>query len=332
MAEPRVSIVIPTRNHLGLLKRLLDSLAAQTLPANDFEVIVVDDGSTDGTREFLHTTTFAFPLRVVEQERCGPPRARNAGLALARASIVACMDDDVRLATDCLEKALPYFADENVGIVETTLLIDGADRPLQIHASAQGFVTAAIFFRREAVTEVGGFDPAFFDSRTGLFFRDDADFAFRILEAGYTALQPPDVVAWHPVQFPGVKNSFAHVKRYMFDPLLYKKHPRLFRAYIERKRVGPFSFARPMHYSCLFFVLSIVGGCVFAVQGSSGMVWLCAVAAFIAHVGLRYKFQGVHALKIWRVPETAAYIALPFWYLFWLLRGVKRFGGWKSLF
>ncbi|HXG01381.1 MAG TPA: glycosyltransferase, partial [Bacteroidota bacterium] len=204
MADWRLSVVIPTRNHVKLLERLLDSLAQQTLPASEFEVIVVDDGSTDGTREFLRAARFPYSLRVIENERLGPPRARNEGIAAARAQIIACLDDDVVLRDDCFMKALPYFADEKIGIVEATLYIEGQDRPLQIHASAQGLVTAAIFFRREAVRKVGGFDPQFYDPETGLFFRDDADIGFRILDAGYKAIQPPDVVAWHPVQFPSV--------------------------------------------------------------------------------------------------------------------------------
>lgn len=241
------------------------------------------------------------------------------------------MDDDVRLHTDCLEKALPYFEEENVGIVEATLFIDSEDRPLQRRAARQGFVTAAIFFRREALMKVGGFDPDFFDARTGLFFRDDADLGFRILKAGYNALQPKDIVAWHPVQFPTIKNSFAHVKRYMFDPLLYKKHPHLFRAYIERKRVGSISVGRPMHYSCLFFVLSIGATVVLALLGEAGAMRTSIALGLAAHGTLRFKFQGWNALKLWRLHETAAYFALPFWYFYWLLRGVKKFGGWKCI-
>ncbi len=331
MANCRVSVVIPTRNHVQLLQRLLGSLGEQTLPASDVEVIVVDDGSTDSTREFLRAARFPFVLHVIENERVGPPRARNAGLARASAPIVACMDDDVVLRNDCLERALAYFSDERVGIVETTLLIDGHDRPLQLHASRQGFVTAAIFFRRDVVMNVGGFDPAFFDQQTGLFFRDDADLGFRIVEAGYTALQPEDVVAWHPIQFPTTGSAFAHVKRYMFDPLLYRKHPRLFRTHIERKQVGRLSFGRPMHYSCLAFVLSGLIACTSALMGNVVLGWLAAGVALTAHIVLRYKFQERDAVKLWRIRDTAAYAVLPLWYFYWFLRGVKRFGGWKSI-
>lgn len=334
MSETRVSIVIPTRNHKPILERLLGSISGQSMAPEQYEVIIVDDGSTDGTKEFLQAAEFPFRLRLVEGERSGPPRARNAGLALAESPVVAFMDDDVTLHTECLERALQYFATEDVGVVETTLLIegeDGSERPLQLNAGAQGFVTAAIFFRREALIRVNGFDPDFFDPDTGMFFRDDADIGFRVLKAGYKALQPADVVAWHPVQFPAVERSFAHVKRYMFDPLLYRKHPQMFRMYIERKQVGPFSFARPMHYSCLLFIAGLAGAAGFGIAGVTTALWGSLAVSVAAHLVLRYKFCGADAWKFWRLKETLAYTALPVVYLYWFGRGIRKFGGWKSI-
>ncbi|HXF99304.1 MAG TPA: hypothetical protein VNL69_00905, partial [Bacteroidota bacterium] len=175
-------------------------------------------------------------------------------------------------------------------------------------------------------------DPQFYDPETGLFFRDDADIGFRILDAGYKAIQPPDVVAWHPVQFPSVNKSFQHVKRYMFDPLLYRKHPRYFRAYIERKKFFGISLRRPMHYSSLVFVLSVLTLCLSAALGAVLLTWLSVMLALAAHIIFRYKFQGWSALKFWRQRETAAYVILPFVYLYWFVHGIRRFGGWKSIF
>lgn len=332
MSDLRLSVVIPTRNHLPLLKRLLNSIAEQSLPPSAYEIIVVDDGSTDGTTAFLSEEARASSLFYVQVDRQGPPRARNIGIGHAHAPIVACLDDDVRLRQDCFERALSYFDDPAVGIVEATVYIEGEGRPLQLYASDQGFVTAAMFFRKDALQNVGGFDPAFFDPETGLFFRDDADIGFRILEAGYEAVQPPDVIAWHPVQFPAMRRSFSHVKRYMFDPLLYRRHPQLFRRYIERKRVGPFSFARPMHYGCLMFVGSLGAAASFFLAENTFGVVASMIVALVSHLVVRYKFERWSALKLWNVGPSLAYAALPFWYLRWFFRGLRRFGGWKSLF
>lgn len=327
----RISIVIPTRDHREMLLRLLNSITRQTFSTELIEVIVVDDGSSDGTLDFLRTVHVPFDLQIVHNENQGPPAARNAGLAIAHAPIVAFMDDDVVLRADCLERASAYFSDERVGIVETTLLIEGNERALQLYAHTQGFVTAAIFFRREALERVGGFDTAFFDPKTGLFFRDDADLGFRVLTLGYTAIQPTDVVAWHPVQFPSVRKSFLHVQRYMFDPLLYRKHPRLYRQYIERKKVGKFVFARPMHYASIGFVLALLVMVVAWMAGEILLAAVCGGFALVSHLIVRFKFQEWDAFKLWRPHNTVAYSLLPFWYLAWFLRGVRRYGGWKSL-
>lgn len=331
MSDILISVVIPTRNHKPLITRLLRSITSQSISPSRYEIIVVDDGSTDGTQEFLREAKLPCALEVLHGDRVGPPRARNSGAERARASIVAFMDDDVVLRGDCFERAVRYFDDPSVGVVETNLLIEGSDRPLQREASAQGFVTAAIFFRKDSLAAIDGFDPDFFDPATGNFFRDDSDLGFRVVKAGYRTLKPDDVVAWHPVLFPTVKSSFAHARRYMFDPLLYRKHPKLFRRYVERKKVGPFSFGRPMHYSCLFYLLCLVAAIV-ALAMNWPWIALAGVifaAAFLTLV--RYKFQGSGAVRVWRVKETLAYGVLPFWYVYWFLRGCMKFGGWKAI-
>lgn len=90
MSRPAVSVIIPTFNRLALLREALDSVASQTF--RDFEVIVVDDGSTEAIGEGLssHPTT----PRVVRQSNAGPAAARNRGIAAANADIVAFLDSD----------------------------------------------------------------------------------------------------------------------------------------------------------------------------------------------------------------------------------------------
>src|SRR5687768_1750797 len=91
MAAPAVSVVVPTRGRAGYLEVTLDSLAAQDLDA-PWELVVVDDGSGDGTRELLER-------RGVRSVRLDPARglngARNAGLRATSAPLVALADDDV---------------------------------------------------------------------------------------------------------------------------------------------------------------------------------------------------------------------------------------------
>ncbi|MGE5234609.1 MAG: glycosyltransferase family 2 protein [Acidobacteriota bacterium] len=91
--EPDFSIVIPTHDRLDVLQEVLAALGAQEGSVS-FEVVVVDDGSSDGTAEFLEHLRPAFPLRVLRQPNQGPAAARNAGVAAARGEWVAFLGDD----------------------------------------------------------------------------------------------------------------------------------------------------------------------------------------------------------------------------------------------
>lgn len=90
-----VSVVVASYNRCAGLGVLLDALSRQTYPADRFEVIVVDDGSTDGTRELLPTISVPYSLRWWSQANGGPAAARNAGVRHARGRLIIFQDDDV---------------------------------------------------------------------------------------------------------------------------------------------------------------------------------------------------------------------------------------------
>lgn len=87
------SVVIPTHNRLVVLSEVLQALELQQGPP-PFEVVVVDDGSTDGTSDWLRSRTFRVPVRVLTQENRGPAAARNTGVAVAQGQWVAFLGDD----------------------------------------------------------------------------------------------------------------------------------------------------------------------------------------------------------------------------------------------
>jgi glycosyltransferase involved in cell wall biosynthesis len=104
---PRVSVVVPLYNKASYVARALESVAAQTL--EDLEVIVVDDGSTDGGRDVV--AALSDPrFRLIRQANAGPGAARNRGLREARAQYVAFLDAD--------DRWLPHFLAENVSLLE----------------------------------------------------------------------------------------------------------------------------------------------------------------------------------------------------------------------
>jgi len=107
-----VSAVVCTHNRATYLRRALASLAAQTLPADRYEIVVVDNASTDATRDLV---TFELAgvarLRYLFEPQLGVSRARNAGWRAARAPLVAYLDDDAIAAPDWLARAVSSFAE-----------------------------------------------------------------------------------------------------------------------------------------------------------------------------------------------------------------------------
>jgi len=169
---PRVSVVIPTRDRAALLRRALDSVFAQICA--DFEIIVVDDASTDDTARML--ADVADPrLRVLRQSTPGgAPRARNLAIAAARAEYVAFLDDDDEWLPRKLELQLERFArgTARLGLVHcgTDLVsarsgrcvhrFDAPDRPMHWTEFLRDmpFTTSNAMVRSRALREVGGFD------------------------------------------------------------------------------------------------------------------------------------------------------------------------------
>ena len=116
MTAPRVSVVIPTYNRRDYLAEAIESVRAQTY--SDYEIVVVDDGSTDGTEEFIRRRFRDAPLVYQYQQRSGSSGARNAGMRAARGELIAFLDSDDLWLPKKLELQVPLFdRDPGVGLV-----------------------------------------------------------------------------------------------------------------------------------------------------------------------------------------------------------------------
>jgi GT2 family glycosyltransferase len=108
--QPRVSVVLATYNRPELLVRLLGDLARQTLPASDFEVVVVDDGSVPPVAPRIEPRAFPFALKVIAQPNAGPSAARHRGVLEASGEILVLVDDDMNLPTGFLAAHVAHHA------------------------------------------------------------------------------------------------------------------------------------------------------------------------------------------------------------------------------
>lgn len=200
----RFSIVIVTYNRKESLQGSLAAVLAQDY--HDYEVIVVDDGSTDGTGEMVR---HLFPqVRYVAQPRnTGIPAARNRGLREATAEMVAFTDDDNRVPRDWLRRHAAYYADPRVSAVggpqvcrtpnfyerfdvaqyrhrwEAVELIDRIERFAAIG-------TSNLSVRRSVLEHVGTFDERFASG-------EDADLVRRIVLGGYAFVRDPGLQVEH---------------------------------------------------------------------------------------------------------------------------------------
>jgi glycosyltransferase involved in cell wall biosynthesis len=188
MIGPAVSVVIPTYNYGRFLPRALASVLSQTF--QDFEVLIIDDGSTDITAEVVRPNLADPRIHYRRLTNGGPSRARNVGIARARASLVAFLDADDTWLPAKLEKQVALFRrDPSLGVVYTARqLVDEAGHELEWHEPAQhrGRVLEALLggnficltscmVRRQVFELVGTFDE-------GLCQAEDYDLWLRAAE------------------------------------------------------------------------------------------------------------------------------------------------------
>lgn len=183
MSRPLLSVVIPTYNRLAFLKKCLESFAAQTFPFDSFEVLVVDDCSPDGTREFLENQSFPFSLRSFFLPRGGAAKARNRGIQEARGEVIVFTDDDCLPAPEFLQQHRRIHAEQNDRIGRGPIVIIREPQELNrqkiniSHWSANFFCTSNASIRRENLLRIGNFDESF--KRW-----EDAELGYRLWKAG----------------------------------------------------------------------------------------------------------------------------------------------------
>jgi glycosyltransferase involved in cell wall biosynthesis len=228
----QVSVVVPTYNRAGLLARCLAALRSQTLPAETFEVIVVDDGSSDGTGELLaRETSPAWNLRVVRQDNRGPSAARNSGVAAARAPIIAFTDDDCLPDPRWLERIVRNFRErpELVGLGGRTITIPEELTPLSHWVEDDlpySFPSCNLACSREALQQVGGFDER-------LYPNEDWDITFALQGVGPMHYDP-EMIVIHPPRPCGFWELVRGMRRWDTEFLLQHKHPREYAASVHR--------------------------------------------------------------------------------------------------
>jgi hypothetical protein len=225
-----------------------------------------------------------------------------------------------------MERALAYFEDPATSAVEGRTLLGAQASALRLLETGHqlGFVPCNFFVRAEDFRLVGGYASEYFDAASRLYFREDADFGFKLIERGKRVLYAADVIVTHPPLYASASGYLRHARRYMFDPLLYREHPRLFREMIEVKRVAGVTIRRPFHRLCLLYV----GGLALLAAGPAPWGWAGGLAAIGAFAALWYRYERSDL----RLASGAVILVLPFVYLAAFVRGCVRFRSFGAFF
>jgi glycosyltransferase involved in cell wall biosynthesis len=289
MAAPRVSVIVPVRNRRELLAALLDALDAQTF--TDFEVIVIDDGSTDGAGDLAESRTIAGePVRVLRQQGLGAVTARTNGVAQSEAPILAFTDSDCVPDPQWLE-ALVAAIDEGAAVAHGLTIAARPLGPLErtTEAGWEGmFPTCNIAYLRKAFDAVGGFDGTAADRwgfriderARGLGFGEDTLLGWNVVRRGEPVRYVAGALVRHHVFPADVRESFSRAWHQAAFPALVKDVPELRHTMV---RGGVFFAGRSRVPVYATAALALTGRRRLATLAAAG--WI-----------------GLRARELWRVP------------------------------
>ncbi len=206
---PFVSAIIPVYNQKEILEQNYPSWLEQAYPKDRFELIVVDDGSTDGLENYVQEMSRLGPvcIKYFHQDHKGPSAARNLGVREARGEIVAFSDADCRLAADWILEISQGYADERVAGVGGTSramptksmvsqycgYVRMNEWPVRSEGTIAYIITGNASFRKEYLTAVGGFDERY--AWPG---GEEPDLCYRLSQKGYIFKHNRRAIVYNP--------------------------------------------------------------------------------------------------------------------------------------
>lgn len=232
MPEPLVSVVVSTYNRPARLSRLLASLMDQSLAPEQFEVIVVDNGSDSDTTQLLAAESLrsGLQLRSIRHEHTlGPAGGRNSGWRTARAPLVAFTDDDCAPERGWLAAGLRAHRDHPEAVVQgitrpdpLELANDGPlSRSVTVESLGPQYEACNIFYPRELLERLGGFDERYGLRPAG----EDTDLAWRAIERGAPTVLAADALVHHAVEDLGARGMLRFAARWGDGVRVFAEHP-----------------------------------------------------------------------------------------------------------
>jgi glycosyltransferase involved in cell wall biosynthesis len=229
--RPKYSIVVPAYNAANTIGHCLAALARQSAPAKDFEVIVVDDGSTDGTGDIVKQ----FPVRYFRQPNRGPASARNLGAREAGGEIILFTDSDCVPDGNWVKEMTAPFKDPDIAAVKGAYRtsqrsltarfaqVEFAERfRMLTKADSIDMVdTYSAAFRRDVFFGAGGFDESFPVANN-----EDTELSYKLAGQGHRMVFNPNAIVCH-LNHPDSITRYARLKfwRGYWRMVVYRRYP-----------------------------------------------------------------------------------------------------------
>jgi glycosyltransferase involved in cell wall biosynthesis len=234
------SIVIPTYNRKPILAKCLQALERQKLTNNkveNYEIIVIDDGSNDETIDYLTQQSNLFPhLQIFSQSHQGPAAARNLGIAKAKGNTIIFIDSDLVVTevflqshADALNEGKQTLGNDKIftygAVINTCNFDNPTNEPYKItDFSAAYFATGNVAIDRKWLEKVGSFDTRF-----KLYGWEDLELGVRLKKLGLKLIKCPEAVGYHwhsPFNLEQIPNLIdREIQRGRMGVIFYQKHP-----------------------------------------------------------------------------------------------------------
>jgi glycosyltransferase involved in cell wall biosynthesis len=227
----KVSVIVPAYNARKTIGQCIEALLSQKYQRENYEVIVIDDGSTDGTAEAVKT----YPVKYIYQRNQGPATARNAGVREAQGEIILFTDSDCVPSDNWIAEMIKPFEDKEVvavkgsyktrqkSMVARFAQIEFEERfeMLKKTESIDMVDTYSAGYRKEIFLQMGGFDPYFPVANN-----EDTELSYRMSKLGYKMVFNPDAIVYH-LNHPSSIRRYTRLKfwRGYWRTVVYKRFP-----------------------------------------------------------------------------------------------------------
>lgn len=320
MNNIKISVIIPTYNRPVLLQKCLHALADQRLNKDQYEIIVVSDGPDIETERLVNTwikKRRSLNIRFYSLiKKKGPAAARNYGWLSARGELIAFTDDDCVPDKNWLAAYLKsYTTGYKVAFTGKTT-VPVPSRPTDHELNTSGlqfadFITANCCCPKNVLEMVGGFDERF-----TMAWREDSDLEFKLINEGIEIIKVETAQVVHPVRKAHWGVSIKEQKKTMFNALLYKKYPWLYRKKIQPRPAFEYYF---MITGAVLTVVGFTGNLV-SLAALGGLVWVGFTGSFIKKRLSSTAKTTKHVLEM-----VVTSVAIPFLSIFWQLYGAIKY-------